>query len=182
MRVVVDLGSAQHGDDSSIEALVEEYAPDVLYGLDPQCEERTYDLGGTLVMERPWAAWTYHGEVGWKDGATRGQVDLNGARTWVPCVDLVEFIAGLREPGQRMSLIVKLDVEGAEYALLPHLIAARSDYLLSELRVEWHCEACGQGVGNEIHPAYCTVDGDWWRWRKRDLVALLTCPTREWNR
>lgn len=185
MRVVVDLGAAQHGGDASIPALVEEFAPDVLYGLDPQCEERTYELAGTLVLERPWAAWTHHGTVGWKGESLGGQVDLNGARTQVPCVDLCDFLGPLYSEGLSYNtneLIVKLDVEGAEYTLLPFLVATHSDRLISKLVVEWHCELCGYGIWNETHPVPCTVDEGWWRARRRAIIESLACPVEEWNR
>ncbi len=180
MRVVVDLGAAQHGGDASIPALLEEFSPDVLYGLDPQCKERTYDLGGTLVLERPWAAWTYNGQVGWKGESLGGQVDLNGARTWVPAVDLKEFLGSLAFDGN--ELIVKLDVEGAEYTLLPYIADGLYDSLITKLVVEWHCELCGYGIWNETHPVPCTVDEGWWRARRRSIIESLACPVEEWNR
>lgn len=74
MRIVVDIGSAQHGGDQSIPHLVREFSPDVLYGLDPQGRENAYDLEGTLVLERPWAAWTYHGTVGFEGAGLAGRI------------------------------------------------------------------------------------------------------------
>lgn len=186
MRIVVDIGSAAHGGDTSIPHLVEEYRPDVLYGLDPQTREATYDLDGTLVLERPWAAWTYNGTVGWGGRGLGGQVREVG--TQVPCVDLAEFLDALApafpDQPEEDQLIVKMDAEGAEYTLLPYLAAHGwgVDLGIEVLRVEWHCELCGYGIWHGVHPVECANDGPEWHTRKAAIIESLACPVEEWAR
>jgi hypothetical protein len=54
--------------------------------------------------------------------------------------------------------IVKMDVEGAEYPLIRHLIETGADKKLERLLVEWHPPTTGR--------AY--------------LLSLLSCPVEEW--
>jgi hypothetical protein len=54
--------------------------------------------------------------------------------------------------------IVKMDVEGAEYPLIRHLIETGADKKLARLLVEWHQPTTGR--------AY--------------LLSLLSCPVEEW--
>ena len=51
----------------------------------------------------------------------------------------VDFAAWLRQnTTRRDEIIIKMDIEGAEYAVLPRLLATRSLLGVKELRVEWH--------------------------------------------
>ena len=54
----------------------------------------------------------------------------------VPCVDLSRFIRENTREGDRV--VVKLDVEGAEYAILRKMIEERSLDLVQEMYVEFH--------------------------------------------
>lgn len=55
--------------------------------------------------------------------------------TVVPTVDLNKFILGLPNPER---IILKLDIEGAEFYVLPHMQAGGSANLLSEVYIEYH--------------------------------------------
>ena len=54
----------------------------------------------------------------------------------LPCVDLADYIAQSFLPED--YVIVKLDVEGAEYDILHHLIQTGALYRIKELYVEYH--------------------------------------------
>jgi FkbM family methyltransferase len=54
----------------------------------------------------------------------------------VQMVDLASYILENFEPQD--YLVLKLDVQGAEYQLVPHLISTGAIALLDEIHVEWH--------------------------------------------
>ena len=54
----------------------------------------------------------------------------------VPTFDLNEFI--LTSFTQKDYIVLKLDIEGAEYEVLPHLIAGGSIELVFQIFIEWH--------------------------------------------
>lgn len=54
----------------------------------------------------------------------------------VETIDLNEFI--LNNFNSSDYLVLKLDVEGAEYNILPHLVAGGAIQLIKEFYVEWH--------------------------------------------
>ena len=54
----------------------------------------------------------------------------------VPAIDLAEWLA--REARAHSLLMLKIDVEGTEYQLLPHLLARGALCLPTHLIVEWH--------------------------------------------
>lgn len=57
----------------------------------------------------------------------------------VPAVDLAAFLLRLESLDQSKPLIVlKLDVEGAEFKLVPHLLQSRSLCHVQFMRLEWH--------------------------------------------
>ena len=135
MTVVIDVGCARYGGAYSIERLVEEFDPDVLYGFDPNAgagEAVGYGASRRIVVSKM-AAWTYDGSIGYTNRGTGGTVMEDGGVT-VPCVDLAKFIS--RNHDKRT--ILKIDAEGAEYPLLEHLIDQQIDRLLELAWVEWH--------------------------------------------
>lgn len=161
MTVVIDIGCARHGGDYSIERLIEEYRPHELYGFDPadgsildwmpfQTEIMAGDHTGArwtasddhegglrkieLVRE---AAWTYDGEIGFRqDGLNSWTTELRGAPR-VPCVDIDRIVREVATP-EHLDVILKIDAEGSEYDLLRHLMATGADQLVTLAVVEWH--------------------------------------------
>jgi hypothetical protein len=174
--IVVDVGCAPWGGDVSVPHLLEEFHPKVLYGFDPGLPERSnyFTEDGTEVILAREAAWTFDGTIGFRVGGLGGQVDEHALK--YPCVDLAGFINGLAED----EIVLKIDAEGAEYTLIPHLRAKDADLRLKLCRIEWHCEFCGIG-GNGRHREECTVDRDWWIERRERTEQMLRCPTDEWN-
>ena len=134
--VVIDVGCATHGTEESVNRLISMFHPKTLYGFDPHCRDTVDDVDGTLVILTRAAAWTYDGNVWFGDDASRSRVTgAKGDRT-VRCVDLAQLISEYRQ--QHPNVVLKLDAEGAEYTLLPHLISTGTDRLLQEVWVEWH--------------------------------------------
>lgn len=173
--IVIDVGCAKWGGDESIPDLVRDYEPSTLYGFDPAAEEADYFLGNTIVVVHPWAAWTYDGRIGFKVAGLGGQV-TDGA-TQHPCFDLARFIHGLPDD----EIVLKIDAEGAEYTLLPHLREHDADLRLKLACVEWHCEVCGIG-GNGRHREGCRGDHVAWEARRAETEALIRCPLEQWER
>ncbi len=155
--VVVDLGCAHRGEWFSLEALADEYKPKLIYGFDPSplLDVKQRRAHGVPVRLERKAAWLHDGEVDFVDDFIRGGlpgptgygttcpgadtslgrigtvVKKNGIR--VPCFDFSRWLAGLGYP-----VILKMDVEGAEYPLLKRMIRDGTNRLVSELVMEWH--------------------------------------------
>lgn len=115
----------------------------------PQIHRRSVQLGRTFVIM--WAAaWVYDGTINlYQSGANAASTVVEGkvergkwpqidyeSPTSVPCFDLGDWM--LRTFTLRDSVILKMDVEGAEYTLLEKMIQDRSLALASELWCEWH--------------------------------------------
>ena len=173
--IVVDLGCFPHRDEISIEPLVAQYRPDVLYGFDPWpalVEGETY-LGATRVVLERKAAWVSDGELefarvrgfrGWdstvmKEKNSRGEWDGAADVIRVPCFDFPAWLRRLPEPP-----VVKVDVEGAEFPILERLAEVGADALVEHLFVEWHDAKMG-GLAE----------------RKAAILARLTCPVSLWE-
>lgn len=176
MRVVIDVGCAKYGGDESIPDLVDEFEPDLLYGYDPNTEERQYELKGTMVAEMKEAAWIHDGTTGFTVAGLGGRINPVGNTT--PCIDLAKLINGFPEHAE---IILKLDCEWSEYTLIPHLREQDADLRLKLALIEWHCEDCGIG-GNGRHRDFCEGDHEAWDERRCSTEALLRCETGEWNR
>jgi hypothetical protein len=173
--IVIDVGCAKHGSDESIPYLIEEFSPRVLYGFDPAAESADYALTNTIVCVHPWAAWTYDGAIGFRVAGLGGQV-TEGA-TAHTCIDLARFILMLPDE----EIVLKMDAEGAEYVLLPHLREYDADLRLKLLWVEWHCEVCRIG-GNGRHREGCRGDHAAWEARRAETEALIRCELAQWER
>lgn len=142
--IVVDLGCATyHGfpEDESTHVLLERFEPSVYYGFDPHPSvvERDLWVGKTRTIVERKAAWVYDGTVGFVTvpdvlNELRSHVDAGEAVETVPCFELADFLTGLPAG----DVVLKLDVEGAEYTLLPYLREKRADELLTLIIVEWH--------------------------------------------
>lgn len=168
--IVVDLGCFPHRDEISIEPLVRQYRPDVLYGFDPWPElvEGETEFEGTRVILQRKAAWIEDGEIefarvrgfrAWNSTVmrakgTRGEWSGAGEVVRVPCFDFSTWLRALPEPP-----VVKLDVEGAEFPILERMVDEGTDLLVSELLVEWH---------DDRMPGFAE--------RRAALVARLRCP------
>lgn len=169
--IVVDVGCATYGGDTSIPYLVEEFEPTTLFGFDPAVDDDHYLEGSTMVVVKRAAAWTYDGEINFTVRGLGGKVDPAGSP--VPCVDLARFIVDLGEP----DVVLKMDAEGAEYELLPLLHERGVDRMLRLCWVEWHCLKCERGGGHRPGCASTRMEAD----RER-IEAMMGCEMHRWNR
>ena len=128
---VYDLGCQAWGTETSIPWLVDRFRPERLLGFDPQATPESFWLGETHVVVDRRAAWTHSDGVALAErGGSRCFVTDTGT---VPSVDIAALI--LREPE---PVVVKMDIEGGEYVLVPHLQRTGALGNVSLLLVEWH--------------------------------------------
>jgi hypothetical protein len=132
--IVIDLGCATYGENDSVRYLVERFKPDALYGFDPVLSGPAHERrDGTNCTLAEFAAYTYTGTVGFLRNGTGSTLD-DEADERVRCFDIAEFIAQLPET----DIVLKLDVEGAEYDILQRLRECGLDERLTLVLVEWH--------------------------------------------
>lgn len=174
--VVIDVGCATYGGDASIPYLIEEFSPSKLIGLDPNLTgQEPAEVAGVELDLRRAAAWTSNGTIGFTPAGLSGHIGGLDAIT-VEAVDLAALI--LAQPDDH-DVILKLDCEGAEYLLIPELVARDVDLRLRLAWVEWHCLACGRGGGG--HREGCRESR-----RQNELrvttEAMMRCDMHTWNR
>lgn len=135
--IVVDVGCADHSA-KSVEYLIGRFHPDEFVGFDPYpgIKPADYWEGTTHVRISNEAAWTHDGEIDYTVDGDCSHVG-EGPLT-VPCFDLAALLATYEA-----GTILKIDAEGAEYELLPHLIATGEDKRLGLLLIEWHFDDHG---------------------------------------
>lgn len=54
------------------------------------------------------------------------------------CIDIADFIFSISRPYKSTHLVMKLDVEGAEYDIIPHMLANGTFNYIDEFYIEWH--------------------------------------------
>lgn len=133
--IVYDIGCCHWGTETSIDKLVERFSPERLLGFDPQARPMSYRLKDTKVVVDRRAAWTHPRGVSLAQAGGSGCFVSDAPGRKVESFDLAEEI--LSEPA---PVIVKLDVEGGEYVLVPHLRRQGALENVSLLLVEWHGE------------------------------------------
>lgn len=163
--IVIDVGCAKYGGDYSIERLIEEFDPEVLWGFDPNPavpEEATrVDERAHRIELRRQAAWTYDGFVGYLEEGLNSCLTDRADAPKVPCFDLARFIRELPRDG---DIVCKIDAEGAEFELLDHLIATGADRLLKLAWVEWHAFGVDDPAG-----------------RRASIEERIGCEIAEWT-
>lgn len=137
MKVVIDVGCARYGGDYSIERLIEKFEPDHLYGFDPAWVPSMFDAAAyaTPVTVSTDVAWIKRGYVRFMEDGLNGQVGDADFWPLARCIDLARFIKRFPTVDE---IILKMDCEGSEYALLEHLMHKGVDERLSLAWVEWH--------------------------------------------
>ncbi len=151
--IVVDLGCADYGTQDSLSSLADTYHPTRMYGFDPHpaLDETVTCVHGIPTRLERKAAWLYDGETRFIENITRSHL-ANGQpdATVVPCFDFSAWLSR-----RRTWVILKMDIEGAEYEVLERMISDGTDQKIAALLIEWH-------------------DGD------RGLTDRLACPVHEW--
>ncbi len=131
--IVVDVGCANHGVPS-LDPLLERFDPGAYYGFDPHAEDRVYTQGNSLVQISHEAAWTYNGKVRFQAEGSASRIDRFETEVLVDCFDFGEWL----EPLLAHDVVVKLDCEGSEFALIDVMRKRAQLERLHLLLVEWH--------------------------------------------
>ena len=153
--VVIDLGCfTYHEKHDSVQQLIDRFHPSHLYGFDPALTKVFKD---DVVTLRPEAAWTQGGSIDWLSDNTASRVGT-GNGTAVPCFDFSAWLAAYKRRHPQARIILKMDIEGAEYPVLLKMITDGTDRHVELLLVEWH----GSRSGRE------------------PIMSRLACPVEEW--
>lgn len=134
--IVVDIGCCSWGEDRSIDRLIRRFHPGVLYGFDPypEVEEGTYVQNETKVVIERKAAWIWDGVLSFDPLGSRTHIVRKNHYSFeAVCFDLAAWLFDQSEP-----VVVKLDCEGAEKALIPYLSARDAFSQISLLLIEFH--------------------------------------------
>ncbi len=91
---------------------------------------------------------------------------VDGSPGEVRCLDLAAVVT----LGYGHNLTVKIDAEGAEWTLLPHLILKGVDALIDLLIVEWHHSWKGGYGDGTTDPGAAGLG----------LIERLACPVEPW--
>lgn len=147
--IVVDLGCKTYGEDASLIPLIERFRPETMYGFDPLLDhDTTARIDNTRLELRAKAAWLREGTIRLGIGApfhldATVVADKNDRDEWaqtieVPCFDFSHWLDNLAE-----RVVLKLNVEGAEFPLLERLFADGTVDQVESLIVAWHDERLG---------------------------------------
>lgn len=121
MTVVIDGGCSDHGYHyGSLKRLADRFPGAEVIGFDP--------------LDNGIALWTFDGSIGFNRNGTSSRIADEPGAERVQCVDIARIIDELSDP----EIILKLDVEGAEHVILPHLLERGMAGNISLLLVEWH--------------------------------------------
>ncbi len=164
--IVVDLGCLSYlrGNlmEDSINALVRRFKPSILFGFDPHpaLKEAVGQVHGTTVITSRRAAWTNDEEIGLSLQSNCTHVDLHEKQR-TKTFDLASWVRTLPETG----IVLKIDVEGAEYVLLPHLIQHGLIDRFSHILVEWHTGKLANGYETD----------------RESILKEIHCRVEEWQ-
>lgn len=172
--IVVDLGCCTYQRnvggvewvEDSIHTLIKRFKPQVLFGFDPHpgLPDAVGQVYGTTVITSRRAAWTYDGT---------SLLELQGNCTHVvdafsdvdpyeaQVFDIANWVHALPD----CSMVLKVDVEGAEYVLIPHLIEQGLMDRFSRLLIEWHKGPTANGYETDLS----------------GILAGISCPIEEWQ-
>jgi len=166
--IVIDLGccSYHRGNrlEDSIVTLVKRFKPKVLFGFDPHpaLMEGVGPVYGTTVVTSRRAAWTHEGRLGLTLQGNCTHVGLEGEDS-TKVFDLAAWVSTLPD----VNIVLKVDVEGAEYVLLPHLIDWGLMDRFTRILVEWHSGQYTNGLGEESD--------------RESILSKIPGPVEDWQ-
>lgn len=132
--IVVDVGCQPHENDSTA-ILIDRFKPNRYFGFDPLAAPAAYAVDDqTAVVISDEAAWRYDGEVSFREDGSGSSVGMSESGPTVPCFDFGAWL----EPMLDHQVTVKLDCEGAEFALIDEMRRRSQLERLRLLLVEWH--------------------------------------------
>jgi len=164
--IVVDLGCCSYERngrvDDSIQTLIKRFSPTVLFGFDPHpgLPDAVGQVYGTTVITSRRAAWTNDEDVGLSLQGNCTHID-RGEKQRAKAFDIAAWVRAL--PAARV--VLKVDIEGAEYVLLPHLICHGLIDRFSHILVEWHTDGYANGFESD----------------RASILAEIPCPVEEWK-
>lgn len=164
--IVVDLGCCSYERngrlEDSIQTLIKRFRPRILFGFDPHpgLPDRVDQVYGTTVITSRRAAWTEDISVPLELQGNCTHVTLTGEH-FVWGFDLAAWVRQLPD----VNIVLKVDVEGAEYVLLPHLISHGLMDRFSHLLVEWHTEPYANGLEAD----------------RASILEGIECPVETWQ-
>lgn len=162
--IVIDIGCLGYMREDSIGALLRRFHPKLLYGFDihPALIEAVGVVGGSLVITSRKAAWTENGRAPYHVNGNCTHVSVTPEDLWIDCFDLAAWINLLPDTAK---IVLKIDAEGAEYKLLPHLIETGAMERVGRLLVEWHTDKYANGYESD----------------REVILAKIECPIEEWQ-
>ena len=138
-----------------------------------ECDERNIailknrpELNINLIEK---AAWIYDGEVkyyyGVSDGGTlypsKSTGNINpSVFVWVPTIDLARFI--LSNFNDEDYIVIKMNCEGSEYELIPHLKKYGLINWVDKWYIQWHYQKIG--LSEAEHNRISDIIPKWWPW------------------
>lgn len=166
--IVVDLGccSYQRGNrlEDSIQTLIKRFKPTLLFGFDhhPALTEGVGSVHGTTVITSRKAAWKHAGKIGLElQGNCTHVLASEPSDQLVEAFDLAAWVLALPD----VKIVLKIDVEGAEYVLLPYLIDNLLINRFSRILVEWHKGKYANGYETD----------------RASILDSIECPVEEWQ-
>jgi hypothetical protein len=164
--IVVDLGCCSYERngrlEDSIQTLVKRFKPGILFGFDPHpaLREAVGQVYGTTVITSRRAAWTYDGTAPLTVNGNCSHIDDRGEEE-VEVFDFADWVCTLPD----VNIVLKIDAEGAEYVLLPHLIEHELMSRFSRLLIEWHTGQYANGYETE----------------RASILEGIESPVEEWQ-
>jgi hypothetical protein len=151
--IVIDVGAQHHPPEESTYFLADHFHPEKLYAFDIG---RGYKTGveqykGTKIVRERVGAWVDDQGMAYTDNGMCSGINSRGEGR-VETFDLAEFIRNLGG-----DLVVKLDCEGAEYVICPHLVNTGVDQQIGLLLVEWHPPHLAHGWYTDKPTLACKV-------------------------
>jgi hypothetical protein len=135
--IVVDVGAMPHAPEESTYKLIELFDPLLLFAFDgfKGFPEGIEAFSQTMIVRRRRAAWVHDAWMPYhQEGMISGVVPVTSEEPErCQTFDLASFLLAL--PGK---VVLKMDCEGAEYRILPHLRDTGADRKLEKLLIEWH--------------------------------------------
>lgn len=121
------------------------FEPDARWAQDPRRQKIWHFTAPTIVVE-PFAVWTEDGDMSFFPCKKRTSSYLAEAKhkriesgrkvsQTVKAIDLDRFIKNLKDPER---IVVKMDIEGGEFYVLPHMQEKGSALLVCEFHIEYH--------------------------------------------
>jgi FkbM family methyltransferase len=175
MNIYVDAG-AYDGDTLNCKELFD-FDADVVYAFEPNPKFKSKLNDWANNQDRFFfdaAIWTHTGTIEFAVDNTDtplGSTVMSGkTKIWdgsphrdVPCIDFSKWLVQNVDFGD--VVIVKMDIEGAEFPVIEKLIKDETDKLITKLYVETH--------PNKVRDYTTTY--------KNELLSKLSCEVEEWH-